>query len=1581
MEKRSSIHILIVEDNPGDARITQLMLQDDPHCDCMFSICDRMQAALDFLAKETVDIVLLDLNLPDSHGLSSYTTLQEQFHSVPIVIMSGNQDLNAAAEAVRHGAQDYLIKGTIDQDALSRVIRYAIERKRSEMDLAQEKAELGALFSSIGDAIIATDMDCRITRMNPVAEKITGWKESDALGKLVMDVFVIMGEDSDDKTNCPIQHILESGIVSTQSEQLFLLNRNGERIAVSNSIAILKDSFGHASGAVLVFHDDTDRQVTQYMLETRLGLIAFAEQHTLDELLTEALDRVGVLVNSPIGFFHFLAEDQQTLTLHEWSTQTKTTFCKAEGTGTHYNIDLAGVWVDCVRERRTVIHNDYASLPHKKGLPEGHAPILRELVVPVMRAEKIVAIMGVGNKPQDYSEYDEEIVSYLADVTWEIIDHKRAEEDLQRSEAQYRQIVETAREGMWIIEPDDSISFVNQELVDMLGYAREELIGTNSLHYVLSEDRGLLREKIENRRSGIKESYEFRILRKDGKPLWVLLSATPNFDEKGHYKSTLVMVTDISRRKQAEQMITQERDRAQKYFDIAGAILLVLNNEGKIEAINERGVQILGYMDADELIGQDWFKTYIPTDSRSELLAMHRSLIQSSEDTSQYMESRILTRAGEERYIAWHHTTIRDPEGKGNIARLSSGEDITERVRMEKQRESLLEIARQAASEPDFGKLLFYIAEQLVRILPSADSASIFLVDKERGGAAIKAWAGFGIDDLTQLEVPLTETVTARVIASKKPIHISNPTEDPLFVQMEADPTERIESSIAAPIIFRDGRTAGIIFCDSRENTRVFDEQDLALLETLSRQLAGVIESAHLLDELTIHHQVLQSSEAKYRDLFESITNGFALHEMIYDESGKAADYRFLEVNPAFCEMTGLVRDQIIGKTVLEILPDTEPIWIEAYAKVVRTGKPLHMENFAQMLNKYYEVTAFSSAKNQFATVITDITERKHYIADLQAERDKAQNYLDIAEVMVVALDENGNITLANRKSCEILGYKEKELIGMNWFKKFVPESDRRRSWNLYTDFIGSQETSGPDYEQMFLTKKGVERIAQWRSRKLLDAEGKSAGTLNSGADITERHHFITALQAERDKVQNYLDIAEVMISAVDKNGIITLANRKCCDVLGYQEDELLGNNWFRLCVPPHEYDQAWSRFSDFLTSAEITAPNYEQVLLTKQGEQRTARRKTRKLLNGEGEVIGTLTSGEDITEQKRIQQALQENEERLSNIINNSTNVFYAHDCDQNITFISPQCEQLLGFTSDEIKTKWKTLATDNLVNAEGAALLKKALSTGRVQPPYEMELRTKGSRNVWLEVHEAPVLENGKVPGMVGSLTDITARRRAELESQQTMAALKIVNEDLRSARDRIQGTMEATIRTIARTVEVRDPYTAGHHRRVADLAQLIAEEMGLEDELVKAIELAAVIHDLGKIQVPAEILSKPGKLTEIEFGLVKTHPEVGYRLLKDIDFPWPLAEIIHQHHERMDGSGYPRGLKGEMITLESRIIGVADTVEAMSSHRPYRAALGIERALDQIRNDRGTFYDAEVVDACLNIFARGYEMPQDD
>jgi putative nucleotidyltransferase with HDIG domain len=211
-----------------------------------------------------------------------------------------------------------------------------------------------------------------------------------------------------------------------------------------------------------------------------------------------------------------------------------------------------------------------------------------------------------------------------------------------------------------------------------------------------------------------------------------------------------------------------------------------------------------------------------------------------------------------------------------------------------------------------------------------------------------------------------------------------------------------------------------------------------------------------------------------------------------------------------------------------------------------------------------------------------------------------------------------------------------------------------------------------------------------------------------------------------------------------------------------------------------------------------------------------------------------------------------------------------------------------------------------------------------------------------------------------------------RANHHLQRDIVRRKQTEEELQNTLDKLQEVMGGIIQAMATTIETRDPYTAGHQRRVAHLASTIASEMGLSEDKLVGIRTAGALHDLGKISVPAEILSKPSRLIETEFSLIQRHCQVGFEILQEIGFPWPVAQTVLQHHERMDGSGYPQSLSGEDILLEARVLSVADVVEAMASHRPYRAALGIDKALEEILENRGKLYDPEVADACLRLFS---------
>ena len=282
---------------------------------------------------------------------------------------------------------------------------------------------------------------------------------------------------------------------------------------------------------------------------------------------------------------------------------------------------------------------------------------------------------------------------------------------------------------------------------------------------------------------------------------------------------------------------------------------------------------------------------------------------------------------------------------------------------------------------------------------------------------------------------------------------------------------------------------------------------------------------------------------------------------------------------------------------------------------------------------------------------------------------------------------------------------------------------------------------------------------------------------------------------------------------------------------------------------------------------------------------------------------------------------------------------------------------------------TELDSVSYDKLYTPETYAAHLERVRNGRIGEPvpsrYENDIIRKNGEIRRLLINRGEVFWNGEKRFQM-LYQDVTERVQAEKALQESY--------------NKLDKTLSAVIQTIALTVEMRDPYTAGHQHGVARLACAIAEEMGLPQEKINGMRVVGTIHDIGKICVPAEILSKPGRITEAEFSIIKEHPKTGYDILKGIDFPWPVALAVLQHHERLNGSGYPGRLSGDSIILEARVLAVSDVVEAMASHRPYRPALGIDKALEEISQKRGSLYDSTVVDACLKLFKeKGYNLSQ--
>ncbi|HCX89443.1 MAG TPA: histidine kinase [Deltaproteobacteria bacterium] len=326
----------------------------------------------------------------------------------------------------------------------------------------------------------------------------------------------------------------------------------------------------------------------------------------------------------------------------------------------------------------------------------------------------------------------------------------------------------------------------------------------------------------------------------------------------------------------------------------------------------------------------------------------------------------------------------------------------------------------------------------------------------------------------------------------------------------------------------------------------------------------------------------------------------------------------------------------------------------------------------------------------------------------------------------------------------------------------------------------------------------------------------------------------------------------------------------------------------------------------------------------------------------------GVLILSWDITEHKQIERLFLE-------IINSSPVGIYIIQ-DRGFRLVNTAFQKSVGYTESELLD----IDPFDIVHPEDREMVRedavKMLKGERVSP-YQYRYLCKSGESRWVAEQLTSIQFQGK-RATLGNFMDVTEHKLAE--------------EKLGQSYERLQKAMDGTIQAMASIVEIRDPYTSGHQQRVARLASAIAEEMGLPKEQIEIIRISGILHDIGKIYIPAEIMSKPGKLSDSEMNMIKAHPQVGRDILKTLELPWLICPMVLQHHERMDGSGYPKGLSGESITLEARILAVADVVEAMASHRPYRPALGIEKALEEISQKRGLLYDSRVVDACIKLFS---------
>jgi PAS domain S-box-containing protein len=627
-------------------------------------------------------------------------------------------------------------------------------------------------------------------------------------------------------------------------------------------------------------------------------------------------------------------------------------------------------------------------------------------------------------------------------------------------------------------------------------------------------------------------------------------------------------------------------------------------------------------------------------------------------------------------------------------------------------------------------------------------------------------------------------------------------------------------------------------------------------------------------------------------------------------------------------------------------------------------------------------------------------------LEDLENARKKIEHShqewmasLDVVDDPIFLHDKQFRILRCNKAYQQRAGIPFHEIVGNPYYDIFPKTGSP-----LLSCLRGMEnaETAADEEEMVF---GGT--IYRSRTYPVYDEQGVYLHSVHILEDITKQKHAEGLIKHQQKLIQDVIDGSKTLIYSLDNDGKFTLANKSLTTILKIDREQLLGKS--RESVLPKEIAEE-HRKNDLEVMSRDGVVEFEERNIQEDGTHFYLSQKF-PLSDLEGNVYGVCGISTDITERKQSELAQQRSNRALRTLSAGNESLIYAIDENQLLHAICRTAVDTggyrmawVGFVENDAVQSIRPVAQAGFEegyleraiitwadNEHGQGPTGRAVRTCATQVAQDIALdpmislwRTEAMKRGYASSIALPLLEQGSCFGVLSiyaaeadAFDDDEIKLLKEMASDLAFGILTLrIKEAHREHEQRLQKNMLQTVEAIAGIVEMRDPYTSGHQARVADVAEAIAHRMGLAEEQTQVIHLAGLVHDLGKIAIPAEILSKPGRLNDIEYSLIKMHPKAGFDVLKDIEFSWPIAQMVLQHHERLDGSGYPHGLKGDEILLGARILCVADVVEAMTSHRPYRPGLGIEAAMDEIKRGRGLDYDEQVVDACVSLFReQGY------
>lgn len=977
---------------------------------------------------------------------------------------------------------------------------------------------------------------------------------------------------------------------------------------------------------------------------------------------------------------------------------------------------------------------------------------------------------------------------------------------------------------------------------------------------------------------------------------------------------TVHILHDVTEERRAE---FDQRQRSEALAQTAEGIVL-FDPQMRITYANPALCQMLGWEPA-ALTGHA-MDIFIPMEERGRIPHIHREVDENGTWSGTGLFS---TAQGHRVPTFFTAASLRDKEG-GIVGYVGTYTDLRLIQDLDGQRDALASLIEELSTQPDLDSMVRH-ALRTAMTMTDTSMAGLAMWDAESeqlGFGWIEAEAGIP----RQLFPPVPAGKDFYGLAFEQ--GMTRVVQD--YAHFDGALPECVAAGITAGLaapVFVAGNKVGVLVLASINHASHLRSCHVRLAETVARQIGIALQRDAMFEQVAEKEALLQRVVATVPDILFGV---------------RLPDLAPTFVSPAVTDLLGFSPEEYYAEPGLWLRQIHEQDRDEVKADLgrleqdgdsaERTVRILHRDGSLRwFLGRSSLECGVDGQPQAIFGVLTDMTARHHTEARLHLMQTAIDNSLN----GVALLDLAGRITYVNRAFLAMAGHdSEAEVIG-RWIIRYW--ASRKAAKAVFLELQAHGRATGQFTAHR---KDGREFEAEYIAHMVPDIQGRPVAIMSSFIDITQR------LQAE-EKLQQKGRSLEVQLrelrSLYTITGLLHQLDKDVWEILQEVASTLPSAYQFpkqavaRISFEGREFKSRGFRETDWKQSAvlalhERSVGSIEVCYLkdcSTPGQGNFLQEEQRLLEN----IATQIADGID---HHRARSAQQASEARLRKLVNSDADGVLVLQDDGIIQFANPAAIQLLGRKTEEL-----------VGHHFGYPIVEGETS--------ELELLSADKGMVVVEMRVADT-EWDDNQAMVVSLHDITERRRIEQE--------RIVHAS------QMQKTLVETVRTVASAMEKRDPYTAGHQQRVAKLSVAIAREMDLPEKMIEGLQLGALVHDIGKIYVPAEILSRPGRLTESEMNIVKSHVDVGYDIMKGVDFPWPIAEMVRQHHERIDGSGYPLGLTFDAICQEARILSVADVVEAMVSHRPYRIAMGEAAAVTEIRDGRGTIYDAEVVDACLGL-----------